>query len=413
LEYASASIAADPRPRARGGGGAPPPARGGGRDARDRRGRKRRDPVWARLLVVLGALLMLASGGAIVGNQVIFKAASKTFGTDDLLRNAGRAHVSINGTKNILLVGIDPRPQQNATDLIRSDSILILHVPANHQAAYLVSIPRDTYVEIPAYSNGASTFNGAHDKINAAFAYGGRGLSGREARAHGFELLALTIKSLYGITFDAGAIVDFGGFQQVVGVLGGVDMYVDEKTTSIHIGTTKDGRSAAPYRQGTDGTLYRVPGVTPVVYNVGYQHLAPWQALDYVRQRDLLANGDSDYGRQRHQQQFLKAVFKEILSRGVLTNPGKLKAVLQVVGKAMTIDDGGVGIEDWVYAMREIDATDLVTIKTNGGQFNSSTVPGLGAVENLNPTSLELLQAVRDDAVETFVATHPDWVSQS
>src|SRR5436190_556667 len=131
----------------------------------------------------------------------------------------------------------DRRPGQNPNDLVRADSIMIMHVPVTHDRAYLVSIPRDTYVEIPAYSNGKKTYRGGHDKINSAFAWGGDGLGGLDGRKKGFILLQQTIKRNYNIDFQAGAIVDFAGFQEVVTVLGGVDMYIDEKTTSIHVGT--------------------------------------------------------------------------------------------------------------------------------------------------------------------------------
>ena len=418
MQYASSAVLdssrEDRQSRTRRGGS--PPNRGGGRKKSG--GGKRRDPLWARLLVIFGAVLMLTSGAAIFGTKAILAEATKSVKQQNLLGSGGkdRAHVSINGAKNILLVGVDSRPNQNPKDLVRSDSIMILHIPASHDQGYLVSIPRDTYVAIPRYDNGKNRYQGGHERINAAFAFGGEGLTGDTARQHGFELLEKTIQGLpgmSGIKFDAGAIVDFTGFQQVVQVLGGVDMYVDEKTTSIHVGFDKNHNEKPPFHINDDGTLgHAMAGVTPQVYNVGPQHLSPWQALDYVRQRDLLANGDYDYGRQRHQQQFLKALFKEILSSGTLTNPPKLSKVLATVGKAMTIDSGGVDLEDWIFAMRGVGASDLVTIKTNDGKFNSQKV-GNQDVEVLSDTSLELLQSAESDTVSTFVQQHPDWVSAS
>ncbi len=370
---------------------------------------RRHDPLWARLLIVFGALLMLVSGGLFVGYKLLVARASSSVTQSDLLGDAGNQaahHVNINGPVNILLIGIDTRPGQNPSDLSRADSIIIAHVPASHQEAYLVSIPRDTLVSIPA--NPQTGWAGGNEKINAAFAFGsqnGGGIAG------GVHLLGETIKAPYGIGFDAAAVVDFAGFQQVVSVLGGVDMCVDEKTTSIHIGFTADGKEAVPFRQDADLNLHAVPGVTPKVYEPGCRHLAPWEALDYTRQRDLLANGDADYGRQRHQQQFIRAVFKQILSAGVLSNPAKLSRVLDTVGKAMTVDTGGIGIGDWIYAMRDIGGSDLLSIKTNNGQFNTTFVPGIGACEKLTDTSLQLLQSVRDDSVATFVSAHPDWLA--
>jgi LCP family protein required for cell wall assembly len=354
---------------------------------------------------------MLASGTMIIGNRVIFEAATHDFTRTDLLDpGTAKIHVSINGPKNILLVGIDARPDQNPNDPIRSDSIMILHIPTTHDRAFLVSIPRDSYVEIPPYNNGVNHFRGARDRINAAFAYGGAGLAGMDARKHGFRLLQQTIKADFGVRFDAGAIVDFMGFKDVVEALGGVDMYVDEKVTSIHVGFTKDGVQKVPFEQNGGSSIRPIRGVTPKVYDVGPHHFQPWEALDYVRQRDLLQNGDSDYGRQRHQQQFIKAVFKAILNKGILSDPTRLPGLLKVVGKAMTIDDGHIGMEDWIFAMRSIGASDVVTIKTNGGQFN----PGQGdlrSVEMISPESMQLFAAIRNDAVDAFISVHSDWVS--
>jgi LCP family protein required for cell wall assembly len=413
LEYASNAVldrsSHDDPPRGRRGSSPPPRGRGGkgGKTARPK------DPLWAKLCVIFGALLMLGSGVTIVGGKVLFNAATKSFTQTDLFAPDDNApkHASIDGAKNILLVGIDTRPGQNPTELVRADSVMIMHIPASHDRAYLVSIPRDTYIDIPAYNNGATSYRGGKDKINAAFAYGGQGQTGLEARKHGFRLLELTLKNAFHVDFHAGAIVDFAGFQEVVGALGGVDMYVDEKTISVHVGHTKDGKFKSPYTFDANTRVHPVAGVIPQVYNVGFQHLAPWQALDFVRQRELLPDGD--YGRARHQQQFVKAVFKGILSRNVLTDPGKLAQVLDVVGKAMTVDNGRIALEDWIFAMRNIGGSDVVTIKTNGGSFFSQQVGGLGAVEALNETSLQLMESVRNDSVDNFINAHPDWVSQS
>jgi LCP family protein required for cell wall assembly len=368
--------------------------------------------------VWFGAVLMVVAGTGVVAKTAIFAYATKSVSKENLLGSAGieaqqRGHVSITGAKNILLVGIDVRPNQNPADGIRADSILVLHIPASHDAAYLVSIPRDTWVRVPAFDNGFEKSREQGDRINGAYRIGGTGLTGRKAREKAVELLALTIKRTWGLQFDAAAIVDFNGFQQVVEVLGGVEMYVDQKTTSVHIGHTRDGQVKVPYRQfnRSDGStgLDAVEGVTPVTYQVGYQHLEPWQALDYVRQRELLPN--SDYDRQRHQQQFIKALFTKMLSRDVMTNPITFNTVVDVVGKAMTIDDGAIDLEDWAFAMREIGGDDLVTIKTNNGTFHAS--PDSAGAESLDQTTLDLLASVRNEQVGAFLAAHPELATPS
>lgn len=376
---------------------------------------QQRKRVRLRRAGLFGGSAATVLAGSLAVLMLVVLPASRAGRPQNLLGSAGpdRTHAAITGAKNILLVGIDARPDEGSSEPARADSITILHISAQHTSGYLVSIPRDIVVDIPVYNNGKQAYHGGRDKINAAFTIGSVGLTGTAARSHGFELLAKTLNDLTGFAFDAGAIIDFQGFQQVVSALGGVDMCIDEKATSIHLGY-KDGKLVSPsYHLNSDGSVgHLLPGVTPVVYDVGCQHLAPWQALDYIRQRQLLANNDGDYGRQRHEQQFLKAVFKQLTSQGALTDPTRLAGLLGALNKAVTVDDGGIPIEDWLYAMRGINANDLVTTKTNGGHFNSQQVNGQ-QVEVLSDTSLQLLQAVRDDKVEAILAAHPDWVAAS
>ena len=198
MEYASSAALQAPR-----GDEQPPPS--------GKIGRRGRDPLWARLLVIFGATLMMVSGGAIVVTKVGLAEVNNTIQQDNLLGSEGvqsqnNGNVTITGPKNILLVGLDNRPKQNPDDLVRADSIIILHIAASHDRAYLVSIPRDTRVQIPAFPK--TRYLGSTEKINSAYAYGawhGGGPAG------GVELLAKTIKSLWGISFDAAAIAEVTG----------------------------------------------------------------------------------------------------------------------------------------------------------------------------------------------------------
>jgi LCP family protein required for cell wall assembly len=360
--------------------------------------------------------LAVTGAGSVAAIQWTVGAATASVTQQNLIgaaKDSKARHASVTGGKNILLVGIDARKSAAPGSGTRADSIILMNVASNHQTAYMISLPRDSYVSIPEYDNGAQRYPGGKNKINSAFFFGSRGLTGASSLSHGFELLSLTIKKLTGITPDAAAIIDFQGFRNVVNALGRVCMYVDENTTSIHIGHTADGTKAAPYVINPDGTLKRKnKGVTANFYAKGNHCFTPADALDFVRQRDLLANKDFDYGRQRHQQQFLKAVLQQAVKDG-LDSPTKLPGLIQAIGKTMTVDSGGISLEDWVFAMRGIDPRDLVTIKTNNGKFNSESVPGVGSVEVLSPDSMDLLRAARNDTVAAFAASHPTWIAKT
>ena len=363
-------------------------------------------PLWARVLIVVGALLMVGSGTAIIGGRYLI--SRYTDGVDQR-RFGGEAavpRVNIKGEVNFLLVGIDERP--DSQEGTRADSIIVLHIPESHDRAYLISIPRDTYVQIPRYRNGKGIdFNGSREKINAAFQYGG-GPAG-----NGFDLLAETVHLLTGVKFSGGAVVNFSGFRDIVDALGGVNMYVDEKVTSIHLGRDSNNKVVYPaFDINSDGTVGRQrPGIKPIVYEPGLHKFTGWQALDYCRQRDLLVDGDGDYGRQRHQQQFLRAMIKEVTNKGLAKDPLKLDQVLRNTAKAFTFYGQGIRLEDWVFAFRDMDPGQITMVKTNGGKFSSQVLAGIGSVEIFTEESQQMFAALRGGDIDDFLLAHPDWVS--
>lgn len=356
--------------------------------------KRRRDPLWARLLVMFGALLMMASGGTIVGSKALIKYATAGINQANMLGDAAASGggKQIEGALNILLVGIDERPDN--PEQTRSDSIIILHISAEHDQAFMISIPRDLYVKIPAHKRLHP--NQEQAKINAAFSYGHE-KAGREG---GFEMLAKTISDMSGVSLNAGAIVNFAGFQKVVDALGGVDMCLDLPTDSEHIGRTKSGELVPRYKN---------PTAKPVHYNVGCQHLEGWQALDYCRQRYQFPNGD--YDRARHQQQFIKAVMKRAQSQKLAENPSKAIQVVKAAGSTLTIATNGVDILDWALTLRNVTDNQLVMLKTNAGKFNPVTLPDGSQAEQLSAESLQMLAALREDRMAEFVLAHPDFVA--
>jgi polyisoprenyl-teichoic acid--peptidoglycan teichoic acid transferase len=207
-----------------------------------------------------------------------------------------------------------------------------------------------------------------------------------------------SIKTLVpGITFDGVALINLAGFSKLVYALKGVDMCIDQRVVSLHYDTKGNyvGDSSGAPRK---------------VYEIGCRHLQPWEALDYVRQRKGLPNGD--YDRQRHQQQFLAALFKKLLSKGTLTDPGALLALKDSVGDLLTVDLLGVPVADWVFTMKNIRSNNITMVKTNGGKYASENVGGK-SYQVLTPTSLELFQALVNDTVSDFLGQHPTWIAKN
>jgi anionic cell wall polymer biosynthesis LytR-Cps2A-Psr (LCP) family protein len=393
--------------------GTPTPTRRTARHATaSKRASRPPTPLWARLSLVAGALLLLLSGGTLIGLRALIGQATSQI-TQTTLIDGGDAAAGalpggndIDGQINMLLVGIDSRPQTSAQTAVLADTIVILHVPASHDQAYLISIPRDWRVSIPAYAK--TGFRGDTNRINAAFSAGYRGDGTElEKRARGVDLLARTLHKATGITFNGAAIIDFAGFEAVVRELGGVYLCVDQRATSIHLAEDREGNYRPVWYSESKGIQGLRPGERAYVHEPGCRRMPAELALDYARIRKSLPNGD--YDRQRHQQQLIKAIAKEATSKGMLANPLKLNRVIKSAGKAFVLDTQGVPIEDFVFTLRGVAAGDLVTIKTNAGKVNPLKIKDV-EYEQLSPDSMQMLAAVRRGRLADFLFSHPEFV---
>ncbi|WP_320068964.1 LCP family protein [Micromonospora sp. RTGN7] len=368
----------------------PAQSRGGNRrpDGVPARKRKRRkDPLWARLTVVFGAVLMLTSGVAIVGSKAVISQATGNIAQRNLLGEAGKSDAeggaSLDGPIDMLLLGVDARERWAAED-VRADSIIVLHIPASHDQAYLISIPRDTETEIPGH--GVT-------KINAAFRFGAENGGGWEG---GAQLMAKTIKHMTGVSFDGASIINFGGFKKIIDTLGSVQICVSQEVKSIHMSYV-DGKPMWNADAEKTGKA-----MTPVVHKKGCREMEGWAALDYSRQRKGLDGGD--YDRQQNQQQLIKAMAKKATQDGTLTNPVKLNALMKAAGGALVLDTGDAPIIDFIFTMRGVTGNDLTMLRTNDGKFHP-TADGLN--ETLSPQTMAMFQAIKDDKLAEFVYANP------
>ena len=365
--------------------------------------------MWAKLVISFGVVVMVLSGMTVVGPKLAAAWFTKNIQQIDAIPTDLVA-TSIDGPINFLLLGLDQREGEEAENRIRADSIVLVHIPAAHDVAYMISFPRDSWVEIPPFPE--TKFAGGYDKINAAFANGavtpdiwGDRDATPEGWSRGAELTMRTISNLVpgGLKFNGVAIINFAGFEKVVEALGVIKEFcVDEEVHSIHY--YPDGTRAFPdlnYTYGDHQTVGKH-------YPVGCYDMQPWEALDYSRQRYGLSDGD--YGRQRHQQQLLKAIVRQAMKPDVFTNLSTINKLREAAGDLLTLDLGDFGVEDWVFTLSSLRADDIVMIKTNGGKFNSELVDGT-YYEYLSDETMELLRHVQAGTVFDFLVRHPDWVA--
>lgn len=365
-----------------------------------------RSPRWARLCAVFGALLMLVSGGLLVAGEILLARYEGAVTEADLFGDTAAAALpksDIKGPLNILLAGIDPRDSE-PNWIPRADSVLILHVPASMDRGYLFSLARDLWVQVPRFER--ANYRGGRDRLAHAMFIGAQvpGQS-KPDYARGFELLAKTVSDYTGIErFDAGAIINFTGFKRIVDAMGGVTMYIDMDVTSIHM--QPDGKHRKP--SGIRGAEGAASYVGPrKQYKKGTHHLKGWEALDYVRQRYIPGG---DYARQRHQQQFIRAMASQALSRDVATNPRKLDGVLRAAGKSLVFNGRGHSVVDFALALRDLRADSIVMVKLPGRSIIEN---GRYIGEELTDPTPDFLQALRAGRLDSFLLANPQLVNSA
>ena len=207
---------------------------------------------------------------------------------------------------NVLVMGSDSRAGDNNIDGLtssgqRSDVTILLHLSADRQHAYGVSLPRDAMVQRPdcEKANG-DTIPGGFAIWNAAFSYGGPLCTVQQ------------VEQLTGVLIDHFVVVDFGGFRGMVDAVGGVKICVPEEVNDTH------------------GNIH---------LKAGTRVAKGKEALDYVRVRaNISSNGD--IGRMKRQQVFIASMVNKVMSAGTLARPDRLLGFLKAATKSLTVDEG-------------------------------------------------------------------------
>ena len=221
---------------------------------------------------------------------------------------------------NILVVGTDSRNGASgelgagdADDVpgLRNDSTMVIHVSADRSRVQIVSIPRDTLVDIPAcmHRDGSTSEPVSEEMFNNAMFYGADGGDSPEDIAPGIACVRSTVEKLSGMTIDAFMVVDFAGFINMIDALGGVWFNIPERI---------DDESAQLY---IDEGCWKLSGT---------------HALAYMRSRKAQGDG-SDISRIGRQQQLISAMLRELQSKNYVTDPGSLINFLQAAISAVNV----------------------------------------------------------------------------
>ncbi|MDJ1131020.1 LCP family protein [Streptomyces iconiensis] len=221
------------------------------------------------------------------------------------------------GSKNILVVGSDSREGANAKygkglETMQSDTLMVMHLSADRKWAGVLSLPRDSYVPIPACDKGDGTTSEPHSfKINESFAIGGTTGDVTGAAACTIK----TVEQNTGLRIDHFMSVDFQGFKGMVNALGGIEVCpkepIDDKKAHLKL-------------------------------DAGCQTIRDEKALGYVRARYGVGDG-SDTGRIGRQQEFMQALADK--ARQKLTSPKDLYGFLDSATKSLTTDEEIAGIK--------------------------------------------------------------------
>jgi anionic cell wall polymer biosynthesis LytR-Cps2A-Psr (LCP) family protein len=362
-----------------------------------------------RFYAIIGAVVVLLGAGVFIAINVFTSKINNSipqanlFGTPTAsarpsitaIPTPTPAGMEIDGALNILVVGVDTRTYFKGW-VPHADAVMIMHVDPDHLHAYLTSLPRDLLVDIPAF--GPSHFGGERSKLTHAMAFGSM-VGPDPQEAYGFQLLAQTVSNYTGIkTWNGGAVLTFQGMKNVVDTLGGIDLYIDEKTVSIHL---EPNGTPRPVCDSCDHGF----GGPQATYNVGQAHLNGWQTLDYARQRYI---DGAAYARERHQRQVIKAMITKIINTDFMTSPTALLKFFRALGSNLLFDGRGHEPIDFAYTLRHLTPDSLTLVGLPGGaEYDGGEYQG----EDLDPIQAQYFTALRNNQAGAFLKAHPTLIN--
>ena len=296
-------------------------------DAKHRRPRWQRVLRWTAASVGAIALLVVAGGVAdyfYLNSKITKQKVVEPPGYTPPPKIVAKA-------ENFVLIGSDTRAGADGkgtggsnVEGARSDTTIILHISAGRSGATLISIPRDSYVQIPSCVVKADGTTSAPEmtKFNAAFSIGGE----YDPR-YAASCTVHTIETLTGLHIDHYAVIDFVGFKKMVDALGGVHMCVAVPLKDPVFYSASAGTNVGSGLDLPAGKSVEIDGQ---------------QALDLMRARESL-DGGGDLPRIKRQQEFAAAMIRKATSSSLLIDPFKLQSFLSAAAGALTTDGFGLG----------------------------------------------------------------------
>ena len=275
------------------------------------------------LAVLLAGVLFVVSSAGFVYASLSSQFANRVVKIDDYAsdeQNKATPDSFEGRAVNILVVGTDSRNGASgelgagdADDVpgLRNDSTMVIHVSADRSRVQIVSIPRDTLVDIPAckHRDGTTSEPTTDDMFNNAMVYGANGGDEPEDIGPGIACVRSTVEKLSGMSIDAFMVVDFAGFINMIDALGGVWFNIPERI---------DDDSAQLY---IDAGCWKLSGT---------------HALAYMRSRKGQGDG-SDISRIGRQQQLISAMLRELQDKNYVTDPGSLISFLQAAISSVNV----------------------------------------------------------------------------
>ena len=302
-----------------------------------------RQGITLKRVVVTLAVLALVVGGWL-GGKFAYN-AHKLFGGNILgVLSSTKLKGEDKGRVNILLAGNSADdPGHNGANL--TDSIMIMSIDTRAHKAFLLSVPRDLWVNIP---------HEGHAKINETYVDGKNDNFSEDGYpAGGMGLLEKVISENFGIPINYYALINYDALRQAVDAVGGIDY------------TVKSTDPRGLYDPNTD---YKTGGPLVKLTN-GVHHLNGEQALDLARARgdSYRAYGfpGSDFDRTQHQRELMLALKTKAVSAGVLANPAKLSSLTDAVGNNVTTDFSLSEVHRLYDVVKQIDSSNVKSLSLN------------------------------------------------